>query len=68
MTGYLAAYVVAVGAMIFAALSAVTLITIVSHLDPPARVDAPADRIPKKDRGLTRRGGVRAIHRRAART
>ena len=33
MDGYVAAYVVAFGAMLFAALSAFTLITVVKHLD-----------------------------------
>jgi len=48
MTGYLAAYVVAVGAMLFAAVSAVTLITVVKHFDPPEHVDAPHEQIPEK--------------------
>jgi hypothetical protein len=48
MTGSLWAYVVAVGAMIFAALSAVTLITVVTHLDPPEREASPPVRTPEK--------------------
>lgn len=37
MTGSIAAYAVAVGAMLFAAASAITLIYVVSHLDAPDR-------------------------------
>ena len=48
MTGPLAAYLVAVGAMLFAALSALTLITVVKHLDPPGRANEPAVRVPEK--------------------
>ena len=48
MTGYLAAYVVAVGAMLFAALSALTLITVVKHLDPPEGANEPCGRVPEK--------------------
>jgi hypothetical protein len=43
-----AAYVVAVGAMLFAALSALTLMTVVKHLDPPEPADAPPARRPEK--------------------
>ena len=41
MEAPLAAYVVAFGTMLFAGLSALTLITIVKHLDPPERAAAP---------------------------
>jgi hypothetical protein len=43
-----AAYVVAVGAMLFAGLSAFTLITTVKHLDPPERAAEPSVRVPEK--------------------
>ncbi len=36
MSGAAAAYVVAIAAMLFSALSALTLIDAVKHLDPPA--------------------------------
>jgi hypothetical protein len=35
MSGTAAAYLVAISAMLFSALSALTLITAVKHLDPP---------------------------------
>ena len=41
MEAPLAAYLVAFGTMLFAGLSALTLITVVKHLDPPERAAAP---------------------------
>jgi hypothetical protein len=44
-----AAYIVAFGTMLFAGLTALTLITVVSHLDPPERAAAdPPLRVPEK--------------------
>ena len=43
-----AAYVVAFGAMLFAGLSALTLIAAVKHLDPPERTSEPPVRVPEK--------------------
>jgi hypothetical protein len=40
-----AAYVVAIGTLLFAGLSALTLITVVRHLDPPEREAALPDKI-----------------------
>ena len=48
MVAPVAAYVIAVGTMLFAGLSAVTLITVVKHLDQPDRAEAPPVRIPDK--------------------
>jgi hypothetical protein len=48
MAAPLAAYVVAFGTMLFAGLSALTLITVVKHLDPPGRATEPPVRIPEK--------------------
>jgi hypothetical protein len=48
MVAPLAAYVVAFGAMLFAGLSALTLITVVKHLDPPQRPAAPLVEEPHK--------------------
>lgn len=45
-----AAYAVAFGAMLFAGLSALTLISVVKHLDPPERsaAAAPPVEVPEK--------------------
>ena len=48
MVAPVAAYVVAVGAMLFAALSALVLITAVRHLDPPERAAEPPVRVAEK--------------------
>ena len=48
MVAPIAAYVVAIGTMLFAGLSALTLITVVKHLDPPERAAAPPTRVPEK--------------------
>jgi hypothetical protein len=48
MVAPVAAYVVAFGAMLFAGLSALTLITVVKHLDPPEHAAEPPVRIPEK--------------------
>ena len=37
MVAPLAAYMVAIGTMLFSGLTALTLITVVRHLDPPER-------------------------------
>ena len=47
MMGPIAAYIVAVSAMLFAALSALTLIATVNRLDPPD-VRVPAGEAPRK--------------------
>ena len=41
MVAPVAAYLVAFGTMLFAGLSALTLITVVKHLDPPERTAEP---------------------------
>ena len=46
MTAPVAAYVVAIGTMLFAGLSALTLITVVKYLDQPERAAAPPARAP----------------------
>jgi hypothetical protein len=48
MVAPIAAYVVALGTMVFAGLSALTLITIVKHLDPPERAAEPTVRVLQK--------------------
>ena len=48
MVAPVAAYVVAIGTMLFAGLSALALITVVKHLDPPERADASPFRVPEK--------------------
>ena len=47
MVAPIAAYAVALGTMLFAGLSALTLITVVKHLDPPERAAAPPVRVPE---------------------
>jgi hypothetical protein len=46
MVAPVAAYVVAIGTMLFAGLSVLTLITVVKHLDPTERAAAPPVRVP----------------------
>ena len=48
MVAPLAAYVVALGTMLFAGLSALTLITVVKHLDLPERTAEPPVRVQEK--------------------
>ena len=48
MVAPLAAYLVALGSMLFAGLTALTLITVVRHLDPPERAADPPLRVPEK--------------------
>lgn len=48
MVAPVAAYVVAIGTMLFAGLSALTLITVVKHLDPPECATAPPVWVPEK--------------------
>ena len=43
-----AAYAVAIGTMLFAGLTALTLITVVKHLDPPERTADPAASNPRE--------------------
>lgn len=43
MSGLLPTYLVAFSAMLLAAVSAVTLITVVRHFDPPETPPAPAE-------------------------
>ena len=43
-----AAYLVAFGTMLFAGLTALTVITVVKHLDPPERATDPPLRVPEK--------------------
>jgi hypothetical protein len=48
MVAPIAAYVVALGTMLLAGLSALTLITIAKHLDPSERAAEPPVRVPQK--------------------
>ena len=48
MVAPVAAYVVALGTMLFAGLSALTLITVVKHLDLPERTAEPPVRVQEK--------------------
>ena len=48
MVAPVAAYVVAFGTILFAGLTALTVITVVKHLDPPGRATEPPIRIPEK--------------------
>ena len=48
MVAPVAAYVVAFGTMLFAALTALTVMTVVGYLDPPERVDDASLRAPEK--------------------
>jgi hypothetical protein len=43
-----AAYVMAIGTMLFAGLLALTMISVVKHLDPPERQAAPPVRAPEE--------------------
>ena len=55
MVAPVAAYVVAIGTMLFAGLAALTLITVVKHLDPPEpAAAAPPVWVPDENRGLIR--------------
>jgi hypothetical protein len=47
MVAPVVAYVVAIGTMLFAGLCALTLITVVKHLDPPERAAAPPVSVPE---------------------
>jgi hypothetical protein len=48
MVAPVTAYVVAFGTMLFAGLSAFTLITVVKHLDPAEPAAPPVVRVPEK--------------------
>jgi hypothetical protein len=48
MVALVAAYVMAIGTMLFAGLIALTMISVVKHLDPPERQAAPPVRAPEK--------------------
>jgi hypothetical protein len=48
MVAPVAAYLVAIGTMLFAGISALTLITVVKHLDPPERTAVPPIQVLEK--------------------
>jgi hypothetical protein len=48
MAAPVAAYLVALGTMLFAGLSALTLITVVKHLEPPERAAEPPVQVPER--------------------